>query len=142
MTESDHLSRSLRRFGFAIAFFMGTVLIALVVVGIWTRDIIGGQNDAAVAQARTDCARTIADKTNELRDNAESLNRSANTAFRELIIYAIRNPSTPGTVSPEVARLNEQLARYTGQADEAEKALRERRKTPNGVRVKRNCPSV
>lgn len=140
--DKPDLAKSFRRFAVSLTLVMSLVLIALLVVGIWVRDIIGGQDDALAQQRRTDCARTINDETSALRDRAESLNRSANTAFRELIIYAIRNPSAPGTVAPEVARLNEQLAEITSHAAEAEAALEKRLKTPNGVRVERSCPSV
>lgn len=93
-------------------------------------------------QQRTDCARVVADETNAVRDRAEKANRDANRAFGAIIVYAIRNPSPPGTVSPEVQALNDAYDAALVEADEAEMALERRLKRPNAQRVKQRCPSV
>lgn len=134
--------------------------VALLVMGFFTLTGVTSANSGIEgqerAQARTDCARVIADETNALRDAADRADRAAakaardrSGAFDDLIVYAVRNPSPPGTVSPEVQALNDELDRQNTAVRAADRmtakaaeALRKRLEVPNAERVARRCPSV
>lgn len=120
--------------------------VVLTAIGLFTYFGVDQSNDALagqkVAQDRLDCARRVADTTTRYRDAAEEADRELSRAQGALFIYAIRNPTAPGTVSEAIQQLNDDYDTALHKASETGAALDVRLATPNAERVERQCPSV